>query len=175
MKSDAVMIDTVGAAEEDNDLQRTYSEDSDYSDQVGDESLPGDDKTAGDVAQTEKKTPGSKAAKKQKQFQLNEGDSTQSWASSAADAAFDDVNNSPRKTSKAATLAKPNKRQAKLLRKREAPCKVAGEEFVADGNIDQDDEDNNIIHVCGLRIDIEEISKAEILKMRKHLPKKDYR
>lgn len=38
-----------------------------------------------------------------------------------------------------------------------------------------DGEDSNIINVCGLMIDIEKISKQEILKMRKYLPKKDYR
>lgn len=38
-----------------------------------------------------------------------------------------------------------------------------------------DGEDSNIINVCGLVIDIEKISKQEILKMRKYLPKKDYR
>lgn len=32
-----------------------------------------------------------------------------------------------------------------------------------------------MINVCGLIIDIEKISKQEILKMRKYLPKKDYR
>jgi len=36
-------------------------------------------------------------------------------------------------------------------------------------------EDSNVINVCGLIIDIEKISKQEILKMRKYLPKKDYR
>ena len=40
---------------------------------------------------------------------------------------------------------------------------------------DLDAEDSNIINVCGLIIDIEKISKQEILKMRKYLPKKDYR
>ena len=38
-----------------------------------------------------------------------------------------------------------------------------------------DQEDSNIINICGLTIDIENISKQEILKMRKILPKKDYR
>jgi len=54
-----------------------------------------------------------------------------------------------------------------------------GGKAVADDD-DQDDdamegEDSNIINVCGLVIDIEKISKQEILKMRKYLPKKDYR
>ena len=39
----------------------------------------------------------------------------------------------------------------------------------------QDLEDSNIVHICGYTIDIEKITKQEILKMRKILPKKDYR
>jgi len=36
-------------------------------------------------------------------------------------------------------------------------------------------EDSNIVQICGYTIDIEKITKQEILKMRKILPKKDYR
>lgn len=36
-------------------------------------------------------------------------------------------------------------------------------------------EDSNIINVCGHIIDIEKITKEEIFKMRKILPKHEYR
>ena len=44
-----------------------------------------------------------------------------------------------------------------------------------ENNDDMDLDDNNMINVCGPVIDIEKITKQEILKMRKYLPKKDYR
>ena len=42
---------------------------------------------------------------------------------------------------------------------------------------DKDDEQdkNNLVYVCGLIIDIEMITKQQILKLRKLMPKKDYR
>jgi len=54
-------------------------------------------------------------------------------------------------------------------------AKRKGQEKKTDEEIDNDDLDENNITVCGLIIDIEKITKQEILKMRKHLPKKDYR
>lgn len=47
--------------------------------------------------------------------------------------------------------------------------------------MDSDNEDShvnemtNIVYVCGLIIDIEAITKQQILKLRKMMPKKDYR
>ena len=35
--------------------------------------------------------------------------------------------------------------------------------------------DGNIVYVCGLVINIESITKAQILKLRKLMPRKDYR
>ena len=35
--------------------------------------------------------------------------------------------------------------------------------------------DINIVFVCGLKIDIEEISRVQILKLRKLMPKFEYR
>ena len=47
------------------------------------------------------------------------------------------------------------------------------------GNDDEesllDDTNANIVFVCGLIIDIEAISKQQILKLRKSMPKKEYR
>lgn len=63
-----------------------------------------------------------------------------------------------------------NKRNAKFLNKR----RMAAND-IDDQENDMDAEVSNIINVCGLIIDIEKISKQEILKMRKYLPKKDYR
>jgi hypothetical protein len=37
------------------------------------------------------------------------------------------------------------------------------------------DDDGNIVYVCGLIINIESITKAQILKLRKLMPRKDYR
>lgn len=68
---------------------------------------------------------------------------------------------------------KKNKRSAKILGKRQNASGFGNEKNEQD--LDPDGEDSNIIDVCGLMIDIEKITKQEILKMRKYLPKKDYR
>ena len=39
----------------------------------------------------------------------------------------------------------------------------------------ENEEDGNIVYVCGLVINIESITKAQILKLRKLMPTKDYR
>ena len=54
-------------------------------------------------------------------------------------------------------------------------AKRKGQNKKTDEEMENDDLDENNITVCGLIIDIEKITKQEILKMRKHLPKKDYR
>ncbi len=47
----------------------------------------------------------------------------------------------------------------------------AGEELKKDG----EEEDGNIVIVCGLRIDIEKITDQEMYALRKVLPRKEYR
>ena len=62
-----------------------------------------------------------------------------------------------------------------MLAKRKNAKMAADNDEQDDPGDELDAEDSNIINVCGLIIDIEKISKQEILKMRKYLPKKDYR
>jgi hypothetical protein len=40
---------------------------------------------------------------------------------------------------------------------------------------EEDEEDGNIVIVCGLRIDIEKITDQEMYALRKVLPRKEYR
>ena len=57
--------------------------------------------------------------------------------------------------------------------------KSAGEHPPDDNDSHMEDSDEDAcldkVHVCGLIIDIESISKQDILKLRKLMPKKDYR
>ena len=63
--------------------------------------------------------------------------------------------------------------QPKLVKK-----SVGGQHLDPDDSHNEDSEEDgqtDMVHVCGLIIDIENISKLDILKLRKLMPKKDYR
>ena len=71
-------------------------------------------------------------------------------------------------------VSKPkNKRAQKTESKDRA---LAGNDDIVDDDDSQlEQEDSNIINICGHVIDIEKITKQEIFKMRKILPKQEYR
>jgi hypothetical protein len=54
----------------------------------------------------------------------------------------------------------------------EKTSNASDEEFAGDAF---DLAQNNLVYVCALIIDIEIITKQQILKLRKMMPKKDYR
>jgi len=72
-------------------------------------------------------------------------------------------------TSFAITAAEPQ--ASGTLGDNQGAMNAPGEELKKDG----EEEDGNIVIVCGLRIDIEKITDQEMYALRKVLPRKEYR